>query len=130
MAFVCLSLKLTLLSNSSLTSFLNGDNIIYGFFFPRKRITFNVWSMDLWFTCHFLVTRKTWCPHFSLLVLPADLLGHHSGVCRCSVPPGWHGTICIVQVELHKTALAVRYICCCSLYQFHNHHAAESCKHL
>lgn len=35
MAFVCLSLKVTLLSNSSLTSFLSGDNIIYGFF-PQK----------------------------------------------------------------------------------------------
>lgn len=77
----------------------------------------------MWIASHLLVTQKACLPSHS-----ADLLGHHSSVRSCSVPSGSHGTVCIIQVEFRQTALAVCYIWCCCLYQFHNHHAAESCK--
>lgn len=97
------------------------------YFFPERQIfsTFEV------LMCGWLVTfSDTKDQVSSLRSYSADLLGHHSRVCSCRVPPGCHGTVCIIQVEFHQAALAVRYICCCCLYQFRNHHAAESCKRL
>lgn len=98
------------------------------FFFPERELPSKFESVV--YLSFFSNTKDKVSSLLPSLVLSADLLGHHSGVCSCSVPPGCHGTVCILQVELHQTALAVCYICCCCLYQFHNHHAAESCKYL
>lgn len=57
-----------------------------------------------------------------------DFSGDHGSICCCGVPPGCHGTVCIIQVEFHQTTLAVCNFRCCSLYQFCNHYGIECCK--